>query len=299
MSIKNQKILVTGGKGFIGLHLVKKLRKLGAKVEVYDISVGQNIENLEKVNTFVKRKYDIIYHLAGFSGNAESNREKLKCFKINTIATVNLFESIIKYSSRTKIILSSSRLEYGQAKKIPVDEKSPTNPTSMYGLSRLLSTQIAFIFRDLYGLKVTIFRTSNVYGPHKSSKFSGYNVVNHFIDLAKHGDVITIYGDGEQKRDYIYIDDLINAFLLGADDKASGQVYNVGSGKGIRFKDMAEIIVKNVGKGRTRLVKWPENYRNVETGSYVSDISKIKKDLGFNPKVSFKSGLDKVLKIIN
>lgn len=299
MNLFGKKILVTGGNGFIGQHLVTRLMSLNSKVDVFDISLGQDIVNAEQLKSFIKKKYDIIYHLAGFSGSAESNQEKLKCFNINLLSSINLFELILKYSPKTKIILSSSRLEYGPPMYLPVDESHPTEPTSMYGLTKLNSTQMAMIYHDQFDLDVTVFRTSNVYGPNTNKKFAGYNVINHFINLAKKGKTLTIYGDGKQKRDYVYIDDFIDVLILTINKKASGKIYNVGLGKGIAFKEMAELIVKEVGKGSVKLVKWPKRYEQVETGSYISDISKIKNDLGFNPKISFEEGISRTLEISN
>ncbi|MDP2649736.1 MAG: NAD(P)-dependent oxidoreductase [bacterium] len=295
MNLKGKKILVTGGHGFIGQYLIKRLILKESKVDVFDISNGLDITNAEQLKSFVKKKYDIIYHLAGFSGSAESNQEKLKCLNINLLSTVNLFELILKYSPKTKIILSSSRLEYGPPKYLPIDELHPTEPTSMYGLTKLNSTQMAMIYRDQFNLDVTVMRTSNVYGPHSNKKFAGYNVVNHFINLAKKGKTLTIYGDGKQKRDYIYIDDFVDVLILATSKKASGKIYNLGLSKGVVFREMAELIVKAVGKGSIKFVKWPEGYEQVETGSYVSDITKIKKDLGFNPKISFEEGILKTI----
>lgn len=299
MNLKGKKILVTGGYGFIGQHLVEKLKTFGSKVDIFDIANGNDIQNQNMLKSFIRQKYEIIYHLAGFSGSAESNEEKLKCLNINLLSTVNLFELALKYSPRTKIILSSSRLEYGPPRYLPVSESHPTKPTSMYGLTKLNSTQMAMVYFDQFNLDVTVMRTSNVFGPHLNKKFAGYNVVNYFIDLAKKGEILTVYGDGNQVRDYIYIDDFISTLILCASSKANGQIYNVGFGKGIKFKKMAQTIVRIVGKGRVQLVKWPDNYRQVETGSYISDISKIKKDLGFRPKISFEEGVKRTLKIEN
>ncbi len=297
MNLKNKKILVTGGTGFIGTSLIIKLKELGANVDNFDKQNGNDIQNNKQVEEFIKNGYDIIFHLAGFSGSAQSNKEKLKCLKINLLASVNLYELILRHSPKTKVILSSSRLEYGPPKYLPVDENHPTNPTSMYGLTKLTATQMALVYHNQAGLNVTIFRTSNVYGPHKNKKFQGYNLINHFIDLAEENKSLTIFGNGEQKRDYLYIDDLTEAFIMAASSKkSSGEIFNLGSGTGIEIKEMAQMIIKKIGKGRLKYVKWPIDYLALETGSYVSDIKKIKRELGFAPRVSLEEGIIRTLR---
>lgn len=296
MTLKNKKILVTGGSGFIGSHLTLKLKTDGALVDNFDLSGGQDIQNEKNVQLFIKKGYDIIFHLAGLSGSVRSNINREETFKINTFATVNILDAISQFSKKTKFIISSSRLEYGKAQYLPVDEKHPTFPTTIYGLSKLAATQMALIYHKKLKIDVTIFRTSNVYGPHKSGRFTGYNVINYFIDQAFKNRKLTIFGDGKQKRDYIYIDDLIEAFILASlSTKSSGQIYNLGLGKPIQLRQMASLITKKIKKGKIKFVKWPKDFKDVETGDYVTDITKIKKNLGFVPKYNFADGLEKTL----
>ena len=298
MNLKRKKVMVTGGSGFIGSHLIKKLLELQVKVDNFDLSLGFDIQNSKQLKMYIKKEYDAVFHLAGFSGSVISNKDQVKSFRINSLATVNLCELICKYSPRTKLVLSSSRLEYGNPQYLPVDENHPTIPTSAYGLSKLIATQMAQNYHKRDNLDVTIFRTSNVYGPHQSSEFGGYNVINHFIDLAKEDKTLTIYGQGEQERDYLYVDDLIEAFLLSLTPKSAGRIYNLGYGKGIKFIEMAKLIIKIVGRGNLKFVKWPQDFKKVETGSYVSDITKIREDLGFIPRITFEKGIQKNLVFI-
>ena len=291
MNLKDKKVMVTGGSGFIGHYLIKKLLGLRAIVDNFDLSLGLDIQNLKQLKAYIKKEYDVVFHLAGFSGSAISNKDQVKSFKINSLATVNLCELICNHSPKTKLVLSSSRLEYGKPLYFPVDENHPTVPTSAYGLSKLIATQMAQNYHKRNNLDVTIFRTSNVYGPHQIPAFPGYNVINHFIDLAKQNKILTIYGQGEQERDYLYVDDLTEAFLLALTPGSAGKIYNLGYGHAIKFKDMAKLIIKVVGKGKLRFVEWPTDAKDVETGSYISDISKIKKELGFTPKVDFEEGI--------
>lgn len=295
MKFSNKKILVTGGSGFIGHHLMQKLKELGARVENFDLSVGRNIQSESQLKEAVKKQFDIIFHLAGFSGPSRSNKDAKKAYIINTFATVSLLNFIKDFSAKTKIIFSNSRLEYGKPQYLPVDELHPLRPNSSYGVSKLAATEAAMLYHRLNNLDITVFRTSNVYGPYKAG-FLGYNIINHFIDLAKNDKTLTIYGRGDQIRDYLYIDDLIDAFILAVSPRSKGQIYNLGYGKGIKFTEMVNLIIKLSGKGRIRHIKWPKDDQEVETGDYISDISKIKKELGFSPKISFDGG---ILKTIN
>ena len=296
MKIKGKKILVTGGSGFIGSNLVNKLEKLGARVFNYDISKNYDILDKIKLSSVVSRKFDIIFHLAGLSGSVTESKQNELYFSVNTLGTLYLCDSIIKYSPTSKLVISSSRLEYGIPEYLPIDENHPTLPTSIYGLSKLTATQLALLYAKTHKLDTIIFRTSNVYGPHSKKTFDGYNIVNHFIDQAQNGQSLTIFGAGNQERDYIYIDDFIDALLLAATSKKFNQVYNLGFGQGIKLKDMAKMIIKTVGKGKIVYKQWPKDYKQVETGSYISDISKIQKELGFKPKIDFETGIKKTLK---
>lgn len=296
MNFKNKRILITGSNGFIGSSLKAKLVNLGATVSTLDLSEGQDITDLSLLKKIIKKEFNIIFHLAGFSGSKESNEERFKSFQINTMATVNLMELIVEFSPDTKIILSSSRLEYGKPSYIPVDEKHNTKPTSAYGLSKLIATLMAQVLGNTKNLKFIVFRTSNVYGPHEEKRFSGYNLINHFIDQAKRGKNLLIFGKGDQLRDYIYIDDLVQAFVMAAESNIQQKIYNLGYGEGISLLKMAKLITKNVKKGTIEFINWPKDYKSIETGSYISDISSIKKDLGFKPKLGFEEGIRKTLK---
>ncbi len=299
MNLKDKKILLTGGLGFIGSNLADHLENAGAKITIFDLAQGDDIQDYQKLRNIVKKKFDVIYHLAGYSGPTKSNDNKQKSFTVNTSATADLCELLVKYSPRTKLILSSSRLEYGKPRYFPVDENHPLNPTSVYGLSKLSSTQISQVFNQKFGLDVTVFRTSNTYGPHKK-QFEGYNIINNFIDQALEGKTLTIYGDGEQERDYIFITDLVTAFTLAAEkpDVSKGQIYNLGLGIGIKFKEMVNLIIDKAPKGKIQYVPWPKSYMDVETGSYISDISKLGVQLGFTPKISFEEGIVKTIQAV-
>jgi len=295
MKLYAKNILITGSQGFIGTNLQNYLQNLGARVTGFDKELGDDILDITKVETQIKKGFDVIFQLAGYSGSTYSNSDIKSCFDLNSIATAHIIKSILTHSPNTKLILSGSRLEYGKPQHLPVDENHPTNPNSAYGISKLIATELALVFAKSDGLKTTIFRTSNVYGSHKNSNFKGYNVINYFIDLAKKGGTIKIFGDGSQIRDYIYIDDLVDAFCRGIDSKADGQIYNLGYGKPIKFADMARTIVKTVSRGKIKFVKWPHDYKSVETGDYISDITKIKDQLEFSPHVNFAEGILKTV----
>ena len=297
MNLKNKKVLITGASGFIGSNLVGRLRQEGSRIDTYDIQNGHDITDTKTLGETIKRGYDVIFHMAAISG--PTNIQTAKTFQVNTFATLDICEMLSKYSPKAKLILSSSRLEYGRVKYLPVDEKHPTEPTTSYGLSKLAATQLALIYHLKNKLDVTVFRTSNVYGPHVKNGFKGYNIVNYFIDQSLKNADLTIYGGGKQERDYVYVDDLIDAFILGLDKKAGGQIYNLGYGKGISLKNMAALIIKITGKGKLKFVKWPDDYREIETGSYISKITKLKKELGFKPKVTFAEGIKKTLSSIS
>ena len=297
MNFKGKKILVTGGSGFIGSNLINKLEKLGAGVFNYDISKNYDILDKIKLSSVITKKFDIIFHLAGLSGSVTESKQNELYFSVNTFGTLYLCDSIVKYSPTAKLVISSSRLEYGMPEYLPVNENHPTLPTSVYGLSKLTATQLALLYAKTHKLNTIIFRTSNVYGPHSKKTFDKYNIVNYFIDQAQNGQSLTIFGTGNQKRDYIYIDDFINALLLATTSKKSSQVYNLGFGQGIKLKDMTKMIIKAVGIGRIVYKQWPKDYKEVETGSYISDISKIQKELDFKPKIDFETGIRKTLKL--
>lgn len=290
---RKYKILVTGSSGFMGTNLKKRLEAENHYVCPYDLENGCDINDTKMLTKLIKQKFDVIYHLAGFSGSSRSNQESKKTFKLNTLSVINIIKLIIKLSPQTKLILSGSRLEYGTPKYLPVDEYHPTEPISVYGLSKLNASQIALTFAKSHSLKTTVFRISNVYGPHPKNNFQGYNVINHFLDLAIKNKEITIFGNGNQIRDYIFIDDLLTVFLLGINDKANGKIYNVGFGKPIKIKDMAKIIIKTAGKGKLVYSSWPKEFKSVETGDYITDIKKIRKELKFKPLIDFKTGVFK------
>ena len=216
--------------------------------------------------------------------------------KVNGFGVLNILEAARLHNQKVKIVFPGSRLQFGKVEKLPVAEDHPMRPTSLYGIHKLLGENYHLSYRHFYGLNTCVLRFSNPYGPHLKMKKPEYNVFNYFIDLALQNSVLKVYGDGSQIRDYIFIGDVVDALLAaGISKAANGEVFNVGSGVGTAFIEAAKTIVKVVGKGRIKQISWPEQAQNLETGDYIADITKIKKVLGWEPKYSLTSGIEKTV----
>jgi UDP-glucose 4-epimerase len=149
-------------------------------------------------------------------------------------------------------------------------------------------------YHQIHGIRCIMFRIANPYGPRSQMKHSKYSMINWFIRLAMENKTIKVFGDGSQIRDYIYVDDLAEAFISAAVTPACvGEVFNVGSGIGSTFREMVDGIVSTVGKGKAECVPWPADYINVETGDYVTDIHKITQFTGWQPVTSLKDGISR------
>lgn len=310
---RGKKVLVTGGLGFIGLNISQRLLELGAIVTVLDnfmptdvskslaeflghIKVAiADIRDQEKVERVV-RDQEVIFNLAGKSGAADSNKTPLNDLDINCCGHLTVLEACRTFNPGVTIVFPSSRLVYGKPLYLPVDEKHPLVPESIYAAHKIAVENYHLIYGKLYGLKSTVLRISNPYGPFQAGEGRAYGIANSFIQAAVSGRPITLFGDGSQRRDYLYIDDLVEALLLAASvPESRSMIYNIGDGQGTSLLELAELALAAAGQGKIVRVPWPEEYLAIETGDYLSDISLARNELGWSPSTEIREGIERTV----
>ncbi len=308
---KNKKILITGGLGFLGSNLAIKLVELGAEVELYDSlekDQGGNLFNIKPIRQQVKitkaklqnarqlkkavKDKDIIFNIAGHSSHLDSIKDPWVDVETNIIGQLTLLEACRQANPKVKIVYAATRAQYGKLQTVPVKEDHPLNPLDIYAVNKISAEQYHFIYQKICDLRVVSLRLNNTYGPRHQMKHTKYGVQNYFIRLALDNEEIKIYGSGEQLRDFNYIDDVIEAFLLtGINPRADSQIYNLGSGAPISLLDFVKKVIELAGSGSFQLVPWSAERKQIEVGDYVADFNKIKQELGWQPQVSLDEGL--------
>jgi len=312
---KGKNVLITGGLGFIGSNLAHRLVELGANVTNIDTIVREyggnefniaDIKDKVKVNIAdIRDRYsinhtivnqDYLFNLAGQVSHLDSMKDPFTDLEINVTSQVSILEACRQYNPDIKIIFSSSRQIYGKPEYLPADEKHPIHPTDVNGININAGEWYHILYNNVYDIKATSLRMTNVYGPRQLIKHNRQGFIGWFIRLAVEGKTVKIYGDGSQKRDLNYVDDVCDALLLvGASDKSNGQIYNLGSKEIISLKDLTEKIISIADRGNYALEPWPTEKKNIDIGDYYGDFSKIKNDVGWEPKTSLDEGLKKTI----
>jgi UDP-glucose 4-epimerase len=301
--LRGKRILVTGGAGFIGFHLCKKLTELGLDVTVYDnLSSGkmENVKDVPKVN-FVKgdildlkklcniEKVDVIFHLAAQVVVPYSMENPTEDFETNARGTLNVLEKARKDGSR--LVFASSAAVYGNPTQMPTSETYGFHPFSCYGLSKVVGEEYCQMYAIQYGLDITTLRFANVYG----SRCHG--VINDFLDkLTKNPAKLEIIGTGEQSRDFVNISDIVEALILaGAKKNAVGQTFNLGFGKTLKIIDLANMILRILNlSGKTIVTTTGVSWQG-DINTIWFNIDKAKKELGWTPKVHLEGHLKKLI----
>lgn len=310
----NKAVLITGGAGFLGSSLAHALVAHGVKVTVVDAMLplyGGNEFNLEDIREqveFVKGDIrdadlmaklvagkDLIYNFAAQVSYIDSKEQPFLDLDINGKGHLTVLEAVREHAPKARVMFSSSRMVYGKIQTTPVQESHPTDPLSLYGIHKLLGEKYYRYYADTFGIHTISVRIPNPYGPRQQMKHSKYSIVGWFVRQAMEGNSITVFGDGKQERDYLYVDDIIDAFLALTESGASGEVYNIGTHERVTFGDMVDTVLAEVGSGTKENVPWPENYEKNETGNYIADTSKIQKITDWRPKVTLKEGIRKMV----
>lgn len=308
---RGKQVLVTGGLGMIGSFVATAASALGAKVTVLDNLLtdhGGNLANLkgyedevEVVNGDIRDRElvdklivgkDLVVHCAAHVSYTDSMKDPYLDLDINGRGHLNILEACRYKNPTAKVVFTSSRMKYGSCEIIPVTESQPAAPLMFYGANKLLGEHYNEIYYKNFGVPYTNLVVPNPYGPRQQMMHHRYGLVNWFMRMAMENQEITIFGDGSQVRDYIYVEDITRAILLcGINEESTGKTVNLGNGTGTAFKTMVETVVEVVGNGRYKHVDWPENYFNIETGDYVADIS-LAKSFGYEPEFSFREGVE-------
>jgi len=306
---RGKKTLVTGGAGFVGLNLVARLLEIGSEVTVYDYSIGGQAEELvrkyggqlkllqgdirdeAKVADAV-RGQTVLFDLAGKSGATDSNKTPLIDLDVNCRGHLTVLEACRQFAPEICVVFPSSRLVYGKPDYLPVDEGQRLKPESIYAVHKLVVEHYLQLYAKQFELKSAILRISNPYGPFQGSDARIYGIANRFVQLAVRDQTISLFGEGNQKRDYLYIDDLSDALLRAGFYAATPTIIlNIGGSEVVSLRQLAEMIVRQAQTGRIEIMPWPEEYKSIETGDYVSDLQRAREVLGWAPQVSLQDGL--------
>jgi UDP-glucose 4-epimerase len=314
-NLRGARVLITGGAGMIGSTIAHLAVTQGAQVTILDAMLplyGGNLFNLRGIldeTQFIEGDirdldlmvrvvpgYDYIFSLAGQVSYVDSNTEPLLDLDINCKGHLQVLEACRRTNPGAKLLFASSRFVYGRIEYNPVDENHPFNCLSIYGIHKLAGEKYYRFYHEAYGLNTVSVRIANPYGPRQQMKHSKYGIVNWFIRLALEGQSLTVFGDGQQRRDYIYNEDLAAACVaLMLSPGTEGQVYNLGTGTGVPFIDMAKLVAAAVPGIEVRQVEWPRDRYFVETGDYLSDISRITAASGWRPRISLKEGIERTV----
>ena len=304
------KLLITGGLGFVGSHLVDSLVKKNHKIMILTktLSKKKNIKksakkiqiekmdltNFQQLGKIIEKfRPDVIIHLAGNASHSKSFENPLKDIDSNAKTTLFMLEKIRKLNTQCKFILGSTFIVIGKPKKLPVNENTPCNPTTIYGTNRLSSEYFCKIYHEVYGLHTNIFRITNSYGPREQI-IPKKNAVNFLIYKSFKKEEISIYNQGKFFRDFIYIDDVISGINIILKKGKSGELYWISSGKRTWFYEFGDILEKTTGC-KVKYSETPVYTKKVDVGNFVVSNSKLRK-LGWSPKISVDVGVKKTLK---
>jgi UDP-glucose 4-epimerase len=310
---RQRPVTVIGGLGFLGINLTMRLAGLGARVTVVTRALGRHraatldceargvtvregdLRDVHAMRAAVAGQ-DVVFNLAGQSGAVQSMNDPFTDLDVNSRGNLVLLDALRAEPPPARLVFVGSRLAYGRTGADPVDEDRTPEPLCVHAVHKVAVERYLSLYRQVYGLSFSAARLTNPYGPGQPRDRTAYGVINRLIHLALSGDTLPIYGDGLQRRDYIYVDDAVAALVaLGESPAADGRVYNVGSGVGTPMVEMAGAITAMAGAGRLQFVAWPTLDELIETGDFVADISRIRREVGWEPRTTLEDGLQRTV----
>ena len=311
---KGRKTLVTGGLGFIGSNLARRLVELGAEVSLVDSLIpeyGGNLFNIAGIEDCVQvnisdvrdphsmrylvQEQDYLFNLAGQTSHLDSMKDPDTDLEINCRAQLSILEACRKYNPNIKVVFASTRQIYGKPDYLPVDEKHLLRPVDVNGINKMAGEWYHILYNNVYGLRAVALRLTNTYGPRMRVKDARQTFLGIWIHLLVEGKSFEVW-EGEQLRDFTYVDDAVEAFLLAAaSEEANGMVFNLGGDCVISLKDLAELLVQVNGEGDYSVRSFPAERKRIDIGDYYSDDGLIRSVLGWKPKVSLQEGLAKTI----
>ena len=310
-AFQGARVLITGGLGFVGSNLAIRLVQAGAHVTLMDAMIpeyGGNLFNIEPIRDRVTvnfgdicdrhamdwlvRGQDYVFHLAGQVSHVMSMTDPFPDIEYNIKGTLVLMEALRRHNPRARVVFTGTRGQYGSAVRLPVAEDAPTNPKGIYEISNLTAEKIIQVYHDIHGIPAVLLRLTNIYGPRAQMKHPHYGVVNWFVRLAVDDQTIKVFGDGQIKRDFLYVDDCVEAMLTcAATDAAYGEVLNVGIDQPTNFLKLVQTLIQVAGSGHWEFAPFSPERKAQEPGDFYSDISKIGRLVNWRPRTSLEEGL--------
>jgi UDP-glucose 4-epimerase len=307
--------MVTGGLGFVGSNVALALAEGGADVTVVDARVpthGANLHNLEGAARRIDvieadvgdpdavrdaaARADIVFNLAGQVSHVESMARPLFDLEVNTRSQLGFLEILRTVGSSAVVIYTSTRQIFGHPRYLPVDEEHPVSPVDVNGITKWAAEQLHLLYSELYDIRATAVRLTNVFGPRQRLVGDLQGFLPIFVRRALSDEPITVFGDGAQERDCLYVDDVVECLLLGARNaEATGEVFNVGNDERLSLRQIAEAVVAAAGSGSIESVPWPPDRDAIDIGSYYGDSSKAKRILEWEPRTPFAEGIRRTI----
>jgi len=315
MCFESKNILITGGAGFIGSNLAIRLVQQGANVTIVDSLIpeyGGNLWNIEPIKDKVRlnisdvrdehamkylvKQQDYLFNLAGQTSHTDSMINPYPDLEINARAQLFILEACRRHNPQIKIVFASTRQIYGKPQYLPVDERHPLHPVDVNGINKMAGEWYHIVYNNVYGVRATVLRLTNTYGPRMRVKDARQTFLGIWIRRLLQGQPLLVFGDGNQVRDFNYVDDVVDALLLAAaSEQANGQIYNLGADDPINLKDTAQMLIDIYGSGSYQLVPFPADRKIIDIGDYYGDYRKIRSRLGWKPKTPLRQGLEKTL----
>ncbi|HEY2893033.1 MAG TPA: NAD-dependent epimerase/dehydratase family protein [Pirellulales bacterium] len=307
-------VLVTGGLGFIGSNLAIKLARYGANVTIIDSLIPQfggsffnvspvrgqvavNISDMRdphSLDILVAGK-DYIFNLAGQVSHGDSMRDPQLDLGVNCVSTMNLVEACRKHNPSARLLYTSTRQVYGRPQKLPVGEDHPTVPIDVNGINKLAAEYYHLLYDATYGIRSTVLRLTNTFGPRQHIRGNRQGFATVFIRQALRGETISLFGGGNQLRDFNYVDDVVTALLLAITNaQCAGHFYNLGSRRAYSLVEFVDLLKKHC-TFKTESVPFPEDKKIIDIGDYYGDFSRFQAVTGWQPAVDLDEGLERTL----
>jgi UDP-glucose 4-epimerase len=312
---RGRRVMITGGLGFIGSNLAHRLVDLGAEVLLVDSLIDDyggnlfNIAGLEgrvRVNiadvrqastmNYLVRDREVIFNLAGQVSHIDSMRDPHTDLEINCRSQLTILEACRRHNPGVKVVYAGTRQIYGRPDFLPVTERHLVRPTDINGINKAAGENYHLVYNNVFGVRGCSLRLTNVYGPRQLIRHNRQGFIGWFLRLVLEGREIQVFGDGSQVRDFVYVDDAAEAFLLaGASDAVNGEAFNVGGSEPIAHAALVGRLVALAGSGAYRFVEWPAEKKAIDIGSFYADSSRFHETTGWTPAVSLDEGLRRTL----